>query len=158
VRSAVWRRRKRGEGGTIPGEPGLGQPALVLVGTFDQPLHGLGGHRRTAAQMEMEVEQDGPQRQQLGEHRRVSRWSLRRFQERGTHPFTHRLVTGDRLNARILLGGDLRADRFRPSRCHATTPCRARRLRTAHAWLPTVPVWEPYRAVSQIPNISRGSY
>jgi hypothetical protein len=31
-------------------------------------------------------------------------------------------------------------------------------LRTAHAWLPTVPVWEPYRAVSQIPNISRGSY
>ena len=57
---------------------------------------------------------------------------VRRLQERGTHPFTDRLFAGERLDARVLLGRDLRADRFRPSRCHARTPCSAARQTAAH--------------------------
>jgi hypothetical protein len=44
------------------GEPRLSLLPLVLVGAFDQALHGLGGDGCPAAQMEVEVQQNGPQR------------------------------------------------------------------------------------------------
>jgi hypothetical protein len=81
-------------------QPGFGLLMLVSIRPFDQALHGLGRDGRAAAQMKVEVEQDGPQRKYLGEYRRVtSRW-LRRLQQRGTDPFTYRLIAGERLNAR----------------------------------------------------------
>ena len=56
------------------GQSRLGLLLLVLVRTLDQALHGVGGDGRAAAQVEVEVEQDGPECQQLGEHDRITRW------------------------------------------------------------------------------------
>jgi hypothetical protein len=53
------------------------QRQYATVGAFRTALEARLNERavtgRTAAQMEVEIEQDGPERQQLGEHGRISR-------------------------------------------------------------------------------------
>src|SRR5207244_13136638 len=50
-----------------------------------------------------------------------------RVQERRAQSLTDRLLAGERMNAVVLLRRDLRADGFRPSRCHARILCSAAR-------------------------------
>src|SRR5881628_1040534 len=121
-------------------ESSLSLLSFVLIGALDQPLHGLHGQRRAVAQVEMNVEKDRPEGEEFGENDRVRRWRiLGRAQQRGAYPFADRLFARERLNPRVLLGRDLRADRLCPSRCHATTPYGVAR-ETAHrrTWLSAV--------------------
>jgi hypothetical protein len=68
---------------------------LVLVGAVDQPAHHVGRHRFAAAHREVEVQQDGGQRQHLRQQNRLG-GRLRSFEQDRTHPLTESLPARER--------------------------------------------------------------
>src|SRR5439155_20262806 len=64
-------------------------PEFVVVSTVDQLAHRVGCEWCRGVRGKMEVQQNGPEREQLGEDEQLGPLSVRLVEQGRSHPFTH---------------------------------------------------------------------